>query len=519
MTNNSICRKVFLAVDLGAGSGRVMAAIFDGAKIALEEVSRWASAPVKIGGAFHWDADAIFKEITSGIKKARAIYGGAIESVGIDSWAVDYGLLDSAGNLLNKPFIYRDTRTDGMMEKVFAKVPTAEIYKKTGIQFLFFNTLYQIEAEILYGKNIQNAKSFLMMPDLFAYMLTGEKFNERTNASSTQFYNPFKREWDFEILEKIGAPSEIFKNGFAECGDVVGKLRAGLKEELGDMKVVAVASHDTASAVAATPSQSDNPAYINSGTWSLPGVELKAPLASDAAFKENFTNEVGAENTIRFLKNVTGMWLVQKSKEAWAKEGRDTDYKTLEAAAAQSEAMRTIIDPDAPDFVMPENMPRAIANYCSARNIPVPQDQGQLFRAIQESIALKYAYVFKTIEDITGVKPDSINVMGGGSKDAFLNQFTADATGKTVLAGPTESTALGNAIMQMKASGDISDLRQGRALIAASVSPKIFSPNKANRQIWDAAYEKFYSGKNPDLKAEFQRKAIRMLKFRRAAEN
>ena len=228
-----------------------------------------------------------------------------------------------------------------------------------------------------------------MMPDLFAYMLTGEKFNERTNASSTQFYNPFKREWDFEILEKIGAPSEIFKNGFAECGDVVGKLRAGLKEELGDMKVVAVASHDTASAVAATPSQSDNPAYINSGTWSLPGVELKAPLASDAAFKENFTNEVGAENTIRFLKNVTGMWLVQKSKEAWAKEGRDTDYKTLEAAAAQSEAMRTIIDPDAPDFVMPENMPRAIANYCSARNIPVPQDQGQLFRAIQESIALK----------------------------------------------------------------------------------------------------------------------------------
>lgn len=492
MTKETNGKKVFLAVDLGAGSGRVMAAAFDGVKISLEEVSRWASAPIKIGNSLHWDTDAIFGEIVGGIKKARAIFGNAIESVGIDSWAVDYGLLDSGGNLLNKPFIYRDARTAGMMEKVFAKIPKPDIYSKTGIQFLFFNTIYQIEAEILNGENIQKAKSFLMMPDLFAYMLTGEKFNERTNASSTQFYNPFKRDWDFEILERIGAPAEIFKNGFVECGEAIGCLRAELKEELGDIKVVAVASHDTASAVAATPSQSANPAYINSGTWSLPGVELKAPMASEPAFKENFTNEVGAENTIRFLKNVTGMWLVQKSKEIWKAEGCDMDYKSLESSAAKSEPMRTIIDPDAPDFVMPENMPKAIANYCAARNIPVPQSQGQIFRAIQESIALKYAYVFKTIESITGIKPDSINTMGGGSKDDFLNQFTADATNKAVFAGPTESTAFGNAIMQMKASGDISDLSQGRALVAASVSPKVFYPKKENRQIWEDAYGKFY---------------------------
>ena len=204
MTKETNGKKVFLAVDLGAGSGRVMAAAFDGVKISLEEVSRWASAPIKIGNSLHWDTDAIFGEIVGGIKKARAIFGNAIESVGIDSWAVDYGLLDSGGNLLNKPFIYRDARTAGMMEKVFAKIPKPDIYSKTGIQFLFFNTIYQIEAEILNGENIQKAKSFLMMPDLFAYMLTGEKFNERTNASSTQFYNPFKRDWDFEILERIG---------------------------------------------------------------------------------------------------------------------------------------------------------------------------------------------------------------------------------------------------------------------------------------------------------------------------
>jgi len=486
-------KKVFLAVDLGAGSGRVMAAIFDGKTLALEEVSRWASAPVKVGDSHHWEVNDILKNIIEGVKKARAIYGGAVVSMGIDTWGVDYGLLDSSDKLLNLPYIYRDSRTEGMMDAVFAKVQKSEIYAKTGIQFMFFNTIFQIMAEVERGKNIGKASSFLMMPDLLAFMLTGVKVNERTNASTTQFYNPFKRDWAFDILEKIGAPVKIFKNGFAECGDIIGSLRPELRAELGDIKVVAVASHDTASAVAATPTQAELPAYINSGTWCLPGVEIKKPVATDASFAENFTNEVGAENTIRFLKNVTGMWLVQKSKEVWKAKGCDMSYAELQEAELASEPMRTHFNPDAPDFVMPEDMPKAIADHCRANGFKVPETQGQIFRAINESIALKYAFVFETIERLIGAKVGEINVMGGGSKDDMLNQFTANATGRFVHAGPTESTALGNAIMQMKASGDIKTVREGRAIIAKSFDIKTFKPQAEEADAWKAAYRNFKS--------------------------
>ncbi|MBE6412086.1 MAG: rhamnulokinase [Opitutales bacterium] len=490
-----MANKVYLAVDLGAGSGRLMAAVFDSKTIQLEEVSRWASAPVKVGNSYHWDVQAIFNEIVSAVKKARSIYGDAIVSLGIDTWGVDYGLLDESDNLLNMPYIYRDSRTDGMMDSVFAKISKKDIYEQTGIQFMFFNTIFQIASEVEKGGNIGKAKSFLMMPDLLAFMLTGVKVNERTNASTTQMYNPFKRDWSDEIIAKIGAPEDIFKNGFAECGDVIGLVREELRAELGDLKVVAVASHDTASAVAATPARTSLAAYINSGTWSLPGVELKSPVATDASFAENFTNEVGAENTIRFLKNVTGMWLVQKSKEVWKAKGIDKSYAELEAEASTIEPMRTIIDPDAPDFVMPEDMPQAIANYAKNKGLPVPETHGQIFRTIQESIALKYAYVFNTIEKLTGVNVSEINVMGGGSRDAMLNQFTANATGRVVLAGPTESTALGNTMMQMKADGVVSNLAEARAIISASCEPKIFEPCKAESQMWAEARERFASAK------------------------
>lgn len=483
--------KIYLAVDLGAGSGRLMAARFDSKTIKLEEVSRWASAPVKIGNSFHWDVEAIFREIVSAVKKARSLYGDAIVSLGIDTWGVDYGLLDSSDKLLNMPYIYRDSRTDGMMDSVFAKISKKEIYSQTGIQFMFFNTVFQIAAELEKGGNIGRAKTFLMMPDLLAFMLTGVKVNERTNASTTQMYNPFKRDWSAEIIGKIGAPAEIFKNGFAECGDVIGTLRQSLRDELGDLKVVAVASHDTASAVAATPARTALPAYINSGTWSLPGVEIPSPIATDASFAENFTNEVGAENTIRFLKNVTGMWLVQKSKEVWKARGCDKPYSELEKEASESQPMRTLLNPDAPDFVMPDDMPAAIAEFARKTSQPVPDTHGRIFRAIQESIALKYACVFETIEKLAGVKVSEINVMGGGSKDSVLNAFTANATGRTILAGPTESTALGNVAMQMKADGVVSNLAQARAVISASCEPKIFEPSKADAQLWADALGKF----------------------------
>ena len=483
--------KVYLAVDLGAGSGRLMAGRFDSKTIKLEEVSRWASAPVKIGNSFHWDVEAIFGEIVSAVKKARSLYGDAIVSLGIDTWGVDYGLLDESDKLLNMPYIYRDSRTDGMMDSVFAKISKKEIYSQTGIQFMFFNTVFQIAAELEKGGNIGRAKTFLMMPDLLAFMLTGVKVNERTNASTTQMYNPFKRGWSAEILGKIGAPAGIFKNGFAECGDTIGALRQNLRGELGDLKVVAVASHDTASAVAATPARTALPAYINSGTWSLPGVEISSPIATDASFAENFTNEVGAENTIRFLKNVTGMWLVQKSKEVWKARGCDKPYSELEKEASESRPMRTLLNPDASDFVMPDDMPAAIAEFARKTSQPVPDTHGRIFRAIQESIALKYACVFETIEKLAGVKVSEINVMGGVSKDAVLNAFTANATGRTILAGPTESTALGNVAMQMKADGVVSNLAQARAVISASCEPKIFEPSKVDAQLWADALGKF----------------------------
>ncbi len=483
--------KVYLAVDLGAGSGRLMAAVFDSKTIKLEEVSRWSSSPVKIGNSFHWQVDDIFSEIIKAIKKARSIYGDSIVSVGIDTWGVDYGLLDSSDKLLNLPYIYRDSRTDGMMDSVFAKISKQEIYAQTGIQFMFFNTIFQIASEIEKGGNIDKAKSFLMMPDLIAFMLTGVKVNERTNASTTQMYNPFKRSWAGEIISKIGASSDLFQNNFAECGDVIGVIREELRSELGDLKVVAVASHDTASAVAATPARTSLAAYINSGTWSLPGVELKTPIATDSSFAENFTNEVGAENTIRFLKNVTGMWLVQKSKEVWKAKGIDKSYVELESGAAESEAMRTLINPDATDFVMPTDMPNAIANFAKRIGEPIPENHAQIFRAIQESIALKYACVFETIEKLANVKVSEINVMGGGSKDSMLNQFTANATQRVVLAGPVESTALGNVAMQMKADGVVSNLTEARSIISSSCQLKVFEPSATDSAIWKESLERF----------------------------
>lgn len=469
-------KKVFLAADLGAGSGRVMAAEFDGSRIELCEVSRWASEPVKEGDSFHWDIRAIFNEIKNGAKKAREKYGDNIVSLGIDSWAVDYGLLDAQDKLIGNPYIYRDARTNGAMDAVFNLIPKEKIYELTGIQFLFFNTLYQMMAEVKNGERLAKAKTFLMIPDLLSFMFTGVKKNERTNASSTQFYNPFKRNWETSILEKIGANPELFASPFAEAGTYLGEVLPEFQQELGNLKIATVASHDTASAVVSVPTTQANPAYINSGTWALPGMEINSPISTSEALAHNFTNEIGAENTVRFLKNVTGMWLIQKSKEVWAKEGSDKSFEQLRAEAANAKPFESVFDTESPELVMPENMPKAIAEVCKKSGVKVPETHGEIYRAIMESIAKKYAYVFDTLEKLTGIKTDAIHVMGGGSRDDMLNQLTADVTGKTVLAGPVESTALGNVVMQMKASGDISSMAEGRAIVSASCNPKKYTP-------------------------------------------
>ena len=473
-------KKVYLAIDLGAGSGRIMASTYDGGKLTLEEVARWASQPVKLGNSYHWDINAIFESILGGLRAAKAKFGDAIECIGIDTWGVDYGLLDKSDKLLGMPYIYRDSRTEGMQEYVFSRISKDEIYASTGIQFMFFNTIFQLAADAR-ANAFDKAETFLMMPDLIAFMLCGEKVNERTNASTTQCYNPFKRDWDKNILSKIGAPERLFKSGFAECGTVIGHLRPELAAQFGKIKVACVATHDTGSAVAATPSRAKNPAYVNSGTWSLAGLELDSPIANAKSFAENFTNEIGAENKVRFLKNITGMWLVQKCRESWKRNGCDADYRQLESEAAKVAPKRTIFDVDAPEFSMPEDMPTAIADYCRKHSLTVPETQGEIFRAIQESIAEKYAKVFAKMKEISGADIDRICIMGGGSKDAMLNQFAADATGCEVSAGPTESTALGNVIMQLKACGEIAGLHQGREVIINSTTPKIFTPKKGAR--------------------------------------
>lgn len=485
-------KKVYLAVDLGAGSGRLIATLFDGKKIELTEISRWKSEAEKRADGLHWNVGAIVEKIKHGVKKARVMFGNNIVSLGIDSWAVDYGLLDSSDKLINDPFVYRDSRTKNMMEKVFSIIDKNEIYSQTGIQFLFFNTLYQLMAENFRDdKTAARAKTFLMMPDLIAFALTGRKTNERTNASSTQLYNPNTRDWAHGLIDKLSIPSEIFSADFVECGDPIGTLTKELKDELGDLKVVAVASHDTASAVVATPSAERNPTYINSGTWSLPGLELDETIINEDSLKENFTNEVGAENTVRFLKNVTGMWLVQQCKEVWKKEKTDLSYAELENAARNVKPMLTLFDPDCADFAAPSSMPHAIATNCAARIEKAPQTHGEFFRAIQENIALKYACVFETLEKLSGKKINSVNVMGGGSRDEMLNQFTANACNRPILAGPVESTALGNAIIQMKADRIIADIREGRSLIAKSFQPKIFEPDPSSATMWKENLDKF----------------------------
>ena len=485
-------KKVFLAIDLGAGSGRLMAALYNGKNITLEEVDRWASEPVDENGSKHWDIAAIFGHIKAALAKAAAKYADSAVSVAVDTWGVDYGLLDANDNLINNPFIYRDSRTDGMQDRVFAKVSKDEIYAETGIQFMFFNTIFQLESEL--GKPaISKAKTFLMMPDIINWLLTGVKTNERTNASTTQLYNPNNKAWSVKLLDKIGIPRGIFSAPFAEAGTVIGELKDSLKAELGfkSLKVVSAPSHDTAAAIAGIPARTTPCAYLNSGTWSLAGMELSAPLINAQTLKENFTNEVGVENTIRFLKNITGMWLFQKSRESWAKAGQNLSYAQTDALAAAAKPMFSHFDPDHKDFAMPDDMVKAIENHCAARGRNIPRDIGQLCRCIQESIALKYAHVFSVLGRLTGEKLEVLSVVGGGSKDKALTQMTADATGMTIYAGPTESTSFGNVLMQLKAAGDISNLKEGRAIVDASVKPQIYTPQKESSRMWRDALENF----------------------------
>jgi len=463
--------KFCAAIDLGASSGRIAVGSLDSGSLVIQEVHRFKhEAKVFADGGLHWEWSKIVDEVKTGLLKAQEL--GEIISVGIDTWAVDYGLLDSQGNLIEEPYCYRDSRTDGLMQSISDSLGAEWIYQKTGIQFIFFNTAYQLHA----ARNtpaLKSAATFLMLPDLLNYVLSGVQSNDITNASSTQLLNAHSQEWDWDLIEKLEIPRSIFP-ALHKPGIKIGNIKG--HGNLDGISVVAVGSHDTASAVAGVPLRSTkDSAYISSGTWSLVGLELDAPITSAKALSYNITNEAGVADRIRFIKNVSGMWLLEESLRYWKSQGL-----TLTAADLTQEASQLpreqIINTNDPRFAKPGAMPERIAEYCRETNQKVPNTPAEFARCIFDSLSDAYAQSLRELEDAAGVKVKEINIIGGGSSNDLLNQLTADVTGLPVIAGPTEATVMGNLIIQMIRAGWIANLEEGRKLISESIERKEFQP-------------------------------------------
>lgn len=480
------------AVDLGAESGRVFLARYDGANLSLQELHRFPNRPVWVRGHLYWNVLSLWQETLSGLRRARS-EAGVLNSVGVDTWGVDYALLDAGGFLLAQPFHYRDVRTQGIMEQVFAVVSQDEIYARTGIQFMPINTLYQLVAHRqLQPALIDHADRFLLMPDLLHMWLGGEIVSERTNATTTQLWSVAENRWASELLEAVSLPTHILPP-VVEPGTKLGTVLPALEDELGAGVQIAVpATHDTAAAVAAVPAQSSAGwAYISSGTWSLVGLELSHPLTGVEALHANFTNEGGIFGTVRFLKNVMGLWLLQECRRSWAGSGQHYSYDELFALAATAPALKTFIDPDNPSFLLPGDIPTRIQKYLTDHHQPPLATPGEVVRCILESLVLRYRQVLELAGNLAGVQLDTIHVVGGGAQNTQLNQWLADALGLPVVAGPTESSALGNALMQLVALGELRSVVDMRALAARATTTVVFNPDLTRREVWDEAYVRF----------------------------
>lgn len=483
--------KTYLAVDLGAGSGRVLAAEFDGDKLRLSALNRFENTPVALPSGHHWNLPSLYQHILDGLREATVQFEDTPVSVGVDTWGVDYGLLDQRGHLLGLPYQYRDARTRGMMERVFKRMPRREIYDRTGLQFLLFNTIYQLMSEReLACPALDAARQLLFVPDLLSFWLCGEAVQERTIASTSQLYNPRQGDWDRELIKALDLPSGLF-GPLTDAGTVLGKLRQDVADATGlhQLKVVCVAGHDTASAVAAVPSAEASPAYLSSGTWSLMGLELPDPVINDASYADGITNEIGIGHRVRFLKNIAGSWLIQESRRYWQAQGEDLSYARLEQLAAEGEEFRSLVDPDDQRFLEVGRMPEKIAEYCRETHQPVPKSPAEVMRCIYDSLALKYADVWRKLCAQRGSVPERLHLMGGGSQANLLNQCTANALGVPVFAGPVEATALGNVLAQMLADGAIANLEEGRGIVAKSFPAVEFVPKDADK--WASAYGKF----------------------------
>jgi rhamnulokinase len=479
----------FLAADLGAESGRVVLGRFEGERMSLEEVHRFPNMPVRLPDGLHWDALRILGEIKDGIAKA-AKDGGRIESLGVDAWGVDFGLLDRDGCLISNPYHYRDPRTEGMQERAFGRMPQEEIYETTGIQFLPINTLYQLLA-IEDSPLLQAARTLLLIPDLIGYWLTGEKACEFTAASTTQLCDARSGGWSSGLLKGMRLPDRIFCE-IIPPGTRLGHLLPGVAEETGakeGLPVTAVASHDTASAVVAVPAGSENFAYISSGTWSLVGVELPKPAIAPEGMRANFTNEGGFGGTTRFLKNVMGLWLLQECRRTWARGGHEYSYEELARLAEEAPAAGPLVDPDHPMFLSSGDMSARIRRFCGATGQERPDEPGAMTRCVLESLALKYRWVLEKTEEITGREVGVVHVVGGGVRNELLCQLTADATRRPVRTGPAEATALGNLMVQAYAAGRLSSLGEIRESVRRSVEVRDYEP-RGGEDRWQEASEK-----------------------------
>lgn len=482
--------QTYLAVDLGAGSGRVVAGLYDGKTLRIADVNRFANQGFPLPTGWHWNITQLFADIKSGLAAAQKTYGSSIQSLAVDTWGVDYGLLDAKGRLLGLPWMYRDSRTDGLIDWVSNKVPKSDVYRSTGIQFLFFNTLYQLAAEARdYPEIMKQASRLLFVPDLLTYWLSGEQITERTIASTAQMLKAGTAEWDYNLAASVGIPTHILQN-LTEPGTSVGQLRQQVMTETGcgNIRVVACGSHDTASAVAGVPSTVKEPLFLSSGTWSLVGRELNKPIVSEDSFANGFSNEQGLSGTTRFLKNVAGMWLLQECKRAWDVQGLEVHYGHLVDQARESK-VESLLDPDAEVFQKPCDMPVAIADYMDRTGQKKPETPGDTARVILQSLALKYRETTKHLARLMPDMPDTLHIVGGGSQNGLLNQMTADATGLRVEAGPIEATAAGNVLAQLIAAGEISGLEEGRELLRNSFQPHVFEP--VNTASWDEKEARF----------------------------
>ncbi len=490
----------FLAVDLGASSGRVLAARWDGSRFTLQDVHRFANDPVSQMGRLHWNVLALWSEIKAGLARyaarepveeanAGSTAGrGELAGLGVDTWGVDFALLDRAGNLLGNPYHYRDSRTVGAMALAFARVPRHDVFVATGVQPTAYNTLYQLTAMAhVADPQLDAAATMLPMPNLFGYWLTGETVAERTIASTTQCMRADSGGWATDLLDRLGIPTR-FLPPLVEPGTKLGPMSAGVVLETGlpaAAPVFAVASHDTASAVAAVPGLDAGSAYISSGTWSLIGVEIPSPLVTDGVLSAGFTNEGGVAGTTRLLRNIPGLWLLAECRRHWRRGGRDYAWDELASMAERSPGLRFLIDPDDPSLVNPPDMPLAVQALCRETGRELPDSAGAIVRCCLDSLALKCRAALEDLTEVSGQRPRTLRVVGGGSRNRLLCQLTADACGLPVVAGPAEATALGNAMVQAIAAGELESLAAGRTAVAASVKLEIYEPRRGLD--WDAA--------------------------------